>query len=227
MINRIINWCASNRFLVFTGTVILTLWGIWALTQTPLDAVPNELHDFVLVKMPEKGKAPVEEMTQIESSDARGRFMLHYNRDWHLVGRTEDHVVLRLVDRGDFVAQVTVTPWPTLEPGKHAAPAEFQAAMAATPGWKQEKLEDQGVVAADNKCWIYRLAAAGQFDGEEAVQYFYLVAGPQGEQTVLTFTMTPKQAQKLESRDLVLVRGLSYAAAQAQDGLRSQPADRK
>ena len=59
------------------------------------------------------------------------------------------------------------------------------------------------------------------------MQYFYLVAGPQGEQTVLTFTMTPKQAQKLESRDLVLVRGLSHAAAQAQGALRSQPADRK
>src|SRR5258708_7314878 len=41
MIERIIDWCASNRFLVFTGTVILTVWGIWAMTQTPLDAVPD------------------------------------------------------------------------------------------------------------------------------------------------------------------------------------------
>ena len=41
MINRVIDWCASNRFLVFTGTVILTVWGIWAMTQTPLDAVPD------------------------------------------------------------------------------------------------------------------------------------------------------------------------------------------
>ena len=29
MIERIIDWCAANRFLVFTGTVILTAWGIW------------------------------------------------------------------------------------------------------------------------------------------------------------------------------------------------------
>jgi Cu(I)/Ag(I) efflux system membrane protein CusA/SilA len=41
MIERIIDWCASNRFLVFTGTVILTVWGIWAMTRTPLDAVPD------------------------------------------------------------------------------------------------------------------------------------------------------------------------------------------
>ena len=27
MIERIIDWCASNRFLVFTGTAVLTLLG--------------------------------------------------------------------------------------------------------------------------------------------------------------------------------------------------------
>ena len=41
MIARIIDWCAHNRFLVFTATVVLTLWGVWAMTATPLDAVPD------------------------------------------------------------------------------------------------------------------------------------------------------------------------------------------
>ena len=31
MIERIIDWCASTRFLVFTGTVILTVWGMYFL----------------------------------------------------------------------------------------------------------------------------------------------------------------------------------------------------
>ena len=31
MIGRIIDWCAGNRFLVLTGTVVVTLWGVWAL----------------------------------------------------------------------------------------------------------------------------------------------------------------------------------------------------
>src|SRR6202171_5330107 len=41
MIERIIDGCAANRFLVFTGTVMLTVWGVWAMTHTPLDAVPD------------------------------------------------------------------------------------------------------------------------------------------------------------------------------------------
>ena len=58
MIGRIIDWCASNRFLVFTGTVILTLWGIWAMTQTPLDAVPDISDVQVIVSTEWMGRSP-------------------------------------------------------------------------------------------------------------------------------------------------------------------------
>src|SRR5229473_271750 len=58
MIHRIIDWCASNRFLVFTGTVILTVWGIWAMTQTPLDAVPDISDVQVIVSTEWMGRSP-------------------------------------------------------------------------------------------------------------------------------------------------------------------------
>jgi Cu(I)/Ag(I) efflux system membrane protein CusA/SilA len=58
MINRIIDWCASNRFLVFTGTVILTVWGIWTMTQTPLDAVPDISDVQVIVSTEWMGRSP-------------------------------------------------------------------------------------------------------------------------------------------------------------------------
>ncbi|MBI3491387.1 MAG: efflux RND transporter permease subunit [Acidobacteria bacterium] len=58
MINRIIDWCASNRFLVFTGTVVLTVWGIWAMTQTPLDAVPDISDAQVIVSTEWMGRSP-------------------------------------------------------------------------------------------------------------------------------------------------------------------------
>src|SRR6266699_2201461 len=58
MIERIIEWCASNRFLVFTGTVILTVWGIWAMTRTPLDAVPDISDVQVIVSTEWMGRSP-------------------------------------------------------------------------------------------------------------------------------------------------------------------------
>lgn len=41
MISRWIDWCARNRFLVFTGTLALVLGGIWSLRRIPLDALPD------------------------------------------------------------------------------------------------------------------------------------------------------------------------------------------
>ena len=41
MIARWIDLCARNRFLVFTGTLLLVLAGIWAVRRMPLDALPD------------------------------------------------------------------------------------------------------------------------------------------------------------------------------------------
>ncbi|MGE0230126.1 MAG: efflux RND transporter permease subunit, partial [Dehalococcoidia bacterium] len=58
MIGRIIAWCSGNRFLVFTGTVVLTAWGVWAMRATPLDAVPDISDVQVIVSTEWMGRSP-------------------------------------------------------------------------------------------------------------------------------------------------------------------------
>jgi Cu(I)/Ag(I) efflux system membrane protein CusA/SilA len=58
MIGRIIAWCAANRFLVFTGTVALTLWGVWSMIRTPVDAVPDISDVQVIVSTEWMGRSP-------------------------------------------------------------------------------------------------------------------------------------------------------------------------
>ncbi|HEX4076695.1 MAG TPA: efflux RND transporter permease subunit [Candidatus Acidoferrales bacterium] len=58
MISRWIDWCARNRFLVFTGTLLLVLAGIWALRQIPLDALPDISDVEVIVHTPWAGEPP-------------------------------------------------------------------------------------------------------------------------------------------------------------------------
>src|SRR5438309_9853244 len=58
MIHNVIDSCATNRFLVFTGTVVLTVWGIWAMTNTPLDAVPDISDVQVIVSTEWMGRSP-------------------------------------------------------------------------------------------------------------------------------------------------------------------------
>src|ERR1700681_2472866 len=49
---RWIDWCARNRFLVFTGTVLLVLAGIWAMNRIPLDALPDISDVEVIIHTP-------------------------------------------------------------------------------------------------------------------------------------------------------------------------------
>ena len=58
MVERIVEWCARNRFLVFTGTVILTVWGVWAMRSIPVDAVPDISDVQVIVSTEWPGRSP-------------------------------------------------------------------------------------------------------------------------------------------------------------------------
>ena len=58
MIERIVDWCARNRFLVFTGTVMLAVWGVWTMRSIPVDAVPDISDVQVIVSTEWPGRSP-------------------------------------------------------------------------------------------------------------------------------------------------------------------------
>ena len=58
MISRIIEWCAHNRFLVFTGVLLLTLTGIWSMSHIPLDALPDISDVQVIIHTNWEGEPP-------------------------------------------------------------------------------------------------------------------------------------------------------------------------
>src|SRR3982074_2904418 len=58
VISRWIDWCAQNRFLVFTGTILLVLAGIWSLRRVPLDALPDISDVQVIIHTPWEGEPP-------------------------------------------------------------------------------------------------------------------------------------------------------------------------
>ena len=58
MISRIIEWCAHNRFLIFTGVLLLTLAGIWSMSHIPLDALPDISDVQVIIHTNWEGEPP-------------------------------------------------------------------------------------------------------------------------------------------------------------------------
>lgn len=58
MIANLIRWSVQNRFLVMILTVLFTLWGVYSLSRTPLDAIPDLSDVQVIVKTTYAGQAP-------------------------------------------------------------------------------------------------------------------------------------------------------------------------
>ena len=58
MISRIIEWCEKNRFLVFTGAILLSLAGLWSLQRIPLDALPDISDVQVIIHTEWAGEPP-------------------------------------------------------------------------------------------------------------------------------------------------------------------------
>jgi Cu(I)/Ag(I) efflux system membrane protein CusA/SilA len=58
MIDKTIEWCAHNRFLVFMFTLLLLAGGVYSIKNVPLDAVPDISDVQVIIYTPWEGRSP-------------------------------------------------------------------------------------------------------------------------------------------------------------------------
>ncbi|MBT4837391.1 MAG: efflux RND transporter permease subunit, partial [Methylococcales bacterium] len=58
MINWIIDWSLNNRFIIILCTLVLIVWGIVSIQQTPIDAIPDLSDVQVIIKTSYSGQAP-------------------------------------------------------------------------------------------------------------------------------------------------------------------------
>lgn len=65
MIERIIAWSIRNRFLVLLGGLLLSVWGVYAVYHTPVDAIPDLSENQVIVFTEWPGHSPREIEDQV------------------------------------------------------------------------------------------------------------------------------------------------------------------
>jgi Cu(I)/Ag(I) efflux system membrane protein CusA/SilA len=58
MLSRIIEWSSGNRFLVLLATLLIIVWGVFAVLRTPIDALPDLSDVQVIVYSEYPGQAP-------------------------------------------------------------------------------------------------------------------------------------------------------------------------
>ncbi|RIK73954.1 MAG: silver transporter, partial [Planctomycetota bacterium] len=65
MIERIIAYSVRNPFIVVTAAALLAAWGVYAMFQTPIDAIPDLSENQVIVFADWMGRSPREVEDQV------------------------------------------------------------------------------------------------------------------------------------------------------------------
>lgn len=181
-----------------------------SLTRNREATVPKEI-EALLAKRPAEGKVP-EILTQLRHVDPNG-YEFVYPRDWHFVVKNDKHLVLRLLNRGEYVAQATFAAW---KPGAAATDtkailAEFVEATRKQPGWEPEKVLENGTLPAGEGRELYRISASGKQDGVEVVQSFHLLGG-NGKHLAVATVCNANATEKVGARDVALVSAVEFTA---------------
>jgi len=171
---------------------------------------PKELSAEARAKVPED-KVPAT-MTQLRYVDSDSKYSFTYSRDWHVVGRTSDHLILRLLEKNQFVAQATFSSWKKSEAGKHTSVDDFKAVVANVKTWQADGIFEEGEVPVAEGCWLYSVAMKGKQNEAAVVQTFYLLAGPTGDQVAVTVLAAADNAKKVAGKDTELIKTIQLTA---------------
>ncbi|MCS7022938.1 MAG: hypothetical protein NZU63_14055 [Gemmataceae bacterium] len=162
-----------------------------------------------LVDKPQVWSRPEPTMLALQAEGPAGRYRLLYDRHWYVVGQTDSHLVLRYVEQGTVLAQVTLTNWRKASTDRDNQLAEFRKAVAATPGWKAEKTHEEKEIPG-LAFRAFRIIQEGQIGQEKMIQRFWLLTSEKGEQVVVTTTVPLSLGQRFGDKDTLLLRGLTF-----------------
>ncbi|MHB1034485.1 MAG: hypothetical protein ACYC35_07610 [Pirellulales bacterium] len=180
------------------------------MTIAPI-AKPVQLTDATIKNV---AFAPQTTFTDLSCDSRLGGFQFLHDRRWHLMADDPKLVALRMVDRGELVAQCNVSPLPKTMPGKHVPLSQFQEDIKQALG----KDFGQFLQASENNPEpgriVYRVVASGKVSDVSLLWKYYLVADDQGNQAVFLFTLEDSLLQRLGDVDRKMVDSLRFTQTQ-------------
>lgn len=192
----------------------LVEWGLSVksrlLVERTACEAPKELSDDAVTALAKEGD-PRREWLVLESPD--GRYVLEHDREWHLTLETPRQIVLKRIDKADLVAQCNLAVGPNAGKGKHQDLNEFRADLKKALGTRfvqivSESEKDTGPTGG----FRYKATVLGREGTLDVIWYYYLLASPNGDQLLATFTLDAASETKFLSEDEALIGALEWKA---------------
>ncbi len=186
--------------------------GIDAVADLKLEIAPlaasEQLTPTTLARLATEAKATDAPPALALRSEAGG-YDLAYDRRWHVTHDEAEVTVLRLLDRGELVAQCNISLLPPLPEGKPLSLEDFQADVKHSLGKNFGDFEtaSEGKTAAG--LHMLRVVATGTVSELPIEWRYYLVTNSSGRRIAVTFTLEQKLAERFADADTTMVESLT------------------
>lgn len=146
---------------------------------------------------------------------SKGGFHFVHDARWHSMIDRPDGSVLRLVDRGDLVAQCTVTDLPKLSPGQRTSLDAFVNEIKAKLGKSLAAIGDTNESTTESGLTLQRVSATASADGVSVSWIYYLAIREDGRRVALMFTHDATMAERFAACDTTIVSSLQLVEKSA------------
>jgi hypothetical protein len=148
--------------------------------------------------------------TLIELNSEAGGFQLIHDRRWSVMLERSDITVLRLVDRGDLIAQCNVTPRPSLGRDEQVSMDAFQDDVKRVLDQNFEEIVEASQETDDSGLHLLRVVVAGKV-GELPIQWtYYHLSDDKGRRASLVFTMESSLLERFVHIDRELIGNFRF-----------------
>ncbi|WP_148594513.1 hypothetical protein [Aquisphaera giovannonii] len=185
----------------------LDVKSVLTVVRRPSSMAP-ELADKALEGLP-LDTSPERQLLQLISPETR--YNLLHDRRWHTFWDDPRLVVLKRLEKGRVIAQCNLAKGPDAGKGKHQDLSQFRDDLKRSLGDRFVQFLGMGEVDGDPEGGFrYKVGVKGRQGDLGVLWDYYLIAGPDGDQLLATFTLAEKDAAEFGDQDLQLVGSLQW-----------------
>jgi len=148
--------------------------------------------------------------TFLELRSQKGGYELVHDRRWRVMVDRHDVAVMRLIDRGDLIAQCNVSKLPKLPAGEQLTLEGFQEDVRKTLGKNFGQIIEASQQVTEGGIRVLRVVASGNAS-ELPIQWtYYHLSDDEGSRASLVLTIEADLVERFAAVDRELVSGFRF-----------------
>ena len=168
---------------------------------------PVEVSDKSLGELPTVASIGT---TLIDFQSIEANFTLAHDRRWRTMADSKDLAIMRMVDKGDLIAQCNISRQPPLPKGSQLTLEGFQAEIRKNLGKTFGQFVEAGQSVNDRGQRVLRVLITGMAS-ELPIQWtYYHISDEAGNRAVIVVTLESSLVEKYPALDTQLLAGFNF-----------------